>query len=322
MRDCFALAAQYGVIPVINIPDVEAAVPLADALIAGGLPLIEVTMRNPNSLEALRRIKKERGEMLAGAGTILSREQVDQAIDAGADFLVAPGFNPQVVEYCLEKQIPILPGCSTASEIEAGRAMGLHLFKFFPSEQLGGVKTMKEYCGPYRDIQFVATSGINLQNLPAYMGFNGVAAVGGSFMAPAPLVAAGEWEEITKLCKKAVDTALGFHIMHIGINNADAEEGAANAKRFADIFGMAYRPGNRSDFVGTVLESCKVKFPGEKGHIAIGTYSVERAVAYLERKGIEIREEFRSVDAQGQMVAAYLKEEIGGFAIHLLRSNG
>ena len=322
MKDAFAIAAQYGVVPVINIPNVESAVPLADALIAGGLPLIEVTMRNPNSLEALREIKKEHSQMLAGAGTILTVELAEQAIEAGADFIVAPGFNPDVVKYCLEKGVPVLPGCSTATEIEAARKLGLRLFKFFPSEQLGGVKTMKEYCGPYRDIKFVATSGINLQNLPTYMNFEGVAAVGGSFMAPAALVAAGEWEEITKLCKKAVETALGFHLMHIGINGLDEEDGAANAKRFAEIFGMQYRPGNRSDFAGTVLESCKVKFPGEKGHIAIGTYSVERAVAYLAAKGIEIRDEFLKKDAQGRMVAAYLKEEIGGFAIHLLRSNG
>lgn len=319
--DSFEIAAQYGIVPVINIPREELAVPLAQALTEGGLPLIEVTMRNPNSLAALRRIKREMPSMLAGAGTILTTQQVDEALDAGADFAVAPGFSPEVVEYCQKKGLPILPGCVTASEIEAGRRMGLRLFKFFPSEQLGGVKTIKELCGPYRDIQFVPTSGINLQNLPAYMCCEGVAAVGGSFMAPAALVAAEDWAGITALCRTAVNTALGFHLKHVGLNAGDEEKGAAIARRFAEIFGMPYLPGNRSDFAGTVLESCKVQFPGEKGHIAIGTYSVERAVAYLQRKNVPIRQEFLNVDPQGRMIAAYLEEEIGGFAVHLLRSN-
>ncbi len=319
MSDIFSRIALYGIVPVINVPDADIAVPLVDALEKGGLPLIEVTLRNPNAIEAIACIKKERSNIIVGAGTILSVEQVDQAIEAGADFAVSPGLNPKVVEYCIQKEFPILPGCATATEVEMARSYGLCVLKFFPSEQMGGVKTIKELCGPYKDIKFVTTSGITLQNLPSYLSYDGVAAVGGSFMAPAALVASHDWEQITKNCKIAIKTAMGFHLAHVGINGKDEEDGAANARRIAQIFGMEYRVGGRSDFAGDIVESCKVHFPGEKGHIAIGTCSVERAIAYLECHGIAIRDEFLNKDEQGRMIAAYLEEEIGGFAIHLLK---
>jgi len=312
-------AAQYGIVPVIKIPDVEKAVPLAKALIDGGLPLIEITCRNESALQSLSCIKKAYPEMLVGAGTVLTVEKADEAIAAGADFIVTPGFNPEVVKHCIEKNIDILPGCVTPTEIEAGMALGLSTFKFFPAEQLGGVKTMKELCGPYQKVKFVATSGINMDNLPAYMTYSGIAAVGGSFMAPAKSIEAQDWDAITEKCKEAVRTSHGFHLAHIGLNGTSEEEGSSRAKRFAEIFDMNYKKGGRSDFAGTVLESCKSKFPGKMGHIAIGTYSVERAIVFLESHGMKIRDEFKNIAPDGTMVAAYLEEEVGGFAIHLLR---
>jgi len=317
----FTLAAQYGVIPVINIPGEEFAQPLAEALTQGGLPLIEVTLRNEHSLGALKRIKQSMPGMTAGAGTVLSIAQVDQALEAGADFIVTPGMNPKVVEYCLKKNIPVLPGCVTPTEIEAGMSLGLSLFKFFPSEQLGGVRTIEELSGPYRNVRFIPTSGINLQNLPAYMSCPSVAAVGGSLMAPSPLVQAKDWDGIVQRCKQVVRASHGFHIVHVGLNGANAQEGEERAKRFAEIFDLPYLPGGKSDFAGTMLESGKTKFPGTNGHIAVGTYNVERAAAYLQAKNIALREDWRKVDSQGRLVSVYLEEEIGGFAIHLLRNS-
>jgi len=319
--DPFTLAAQYGVIPVINIPGEEFAQPLAEALTQGGLPLIEVTLRNEHSLGALKRMKQSMPGMTAGAGTVLSISQVDQALEAGADFIVTPGMNPKVVEYCLKKNIPVLPGCVTPTEIEAGMSLGLSLFKFFPSEQLGGVRTIEELSGPYRNVRFIPTSGINLQNLPAYMSCPSVAAVGGSLMAPSPLVQAKDWDGIVQRCKQVVRASHGFHIVHVGLNGANAQEGEERAKRFAEIFDLPYLPGGKSDFAGTMLESGKTKFPGTNGHIAVGTYNVERAAAYLQAKNIALREDWRKVDSQGRLVSVYLEEEIGGFAIHLLRNS-
>lgn len=319
-RNCFDAIAEVGIVPVINIPRPELAVPLAKALRAGGIPILEVTLRNDTALESLRRIKAEDPAMLVGAGTVLTCAQVDDALAAGADYIVTPGFNPRVVAHCQAAGVPVLPGCVTPTEIEAGREAGLRLFKFFPSEQLGGVKTIRELSGPYRDVRFVPTSGITLANMPTYLSCDCVAAVGGSCMAPAALVRAGEWTGITALCREAVRASLGFQIMHVGINGGP-DDGEANARRLAEIFDMPYVPGGRSDFAGTAVECCKEAFPGEKGHIAIGTYSVERAVANLRARGVRMREEFKNTDAQGRLIAVYLEEEIGGFAIHLLKRN-
>ena len=156
-------AALTGIMPVINIPNPGLAVPLADALTAGGLPQIEVTLRNDTALDSIRVIKRERPDFVCGAGTVLSVSQAEEALAAGADFIVAPGFNPKVVEHCLSRGAEVLPGCVTPAEIEAGMALGLTTFKFFPSESLGGVRTIKELCGPYRNIRFVPTSGITME---------------------------------------------------------------------------------------------------------------------------------------------------------------
>lgn len=319
MADVLKRIGQYGIVPVINVPDEEIAEPLALALINGGLPLIEVTLRNEKALKSLQRIKKAYPSMIVGAGTVCSVKAAEESIAAGADFIVSPGMQQEVARYCIEKNIPVIPGCATATEIAAGIDLGLKTFKFFPSELLGGVKIIHELSRPFGGIKFIPTCGITMENLTEYLACESVAAVGGSFMAKAALVARRDWAAITVCCKEAVRTSMGFRLMHIGINAGNEEEGRRIATRFAEIFDLPYKQGNRSDFAGTVVESCKEKFPGEKGHIAIGTYSVERASAYLKTRGIHIREDSVKTDAKGIQISAYLDEEIGGFAVHLLR---
>jgi 2-dehydro-3-deoxyphosphogluconate aldolase/(4S)-4-hydroxy-2-oxoglutarate aldolase len=160
-----------------------------------------------------------------------------------------------------------------------------------------------------------------MNNLKDYSACDSVAAVGGSFMAPAAMILDHDWAGITALCKKAVAVSLGFHLAHIGINNSNAKAAAETAEHFAEIFNIPYKTGDRSDFAGTLIESCKTKFPGTQGHIAIGTLSADRAAAYLSRKGIVLREEFAKRDLYGNLIAAYLQEEIAGFAIHLLKTS-
>ena len=312
-------ASLNGIMPVINIPKPELAVSLADALAAGGLPQIEVTLRNETALDSIRIIKAQRPDFVCGAGTVLSVSQAEDALAAGADFIVTPGFNPKVVEYCLSRGAEILPGCVTPAEIEAGMALGLSTFKFFPSESLGGVKTIRELCGPYRSVRFVPTSGITMENMPSYLSFRGVACVGGSFMAPASMVAAEEFDAITARCREAVRRSLGFAIRHVGINCKSAEEGERLARRFAFIFDFPYLPGERSDFSGTAAEFCKDAFPGSKGHVAISTLSVERAAHYLEKKGVALREDFRHFGKDGKPDSIYLAEEFAGFAVHFMQ---
>lgn len=313
-------AALYGVMPVINIPRPELAVPLADALQAGGLPQIEVTLRNDTALDSVRAIKAERPGFTVGAGTVLSVGQAQEAIDAGAAFIVTPGYNPKVVEHCLEKGVPILPGCVTPAEIETGLAAGLNTFKFFPSETLGGVRAIKALCGPYRGVRFVPTFGITMGNLAEYLACDGVACVGGSFMAPSAMVEAGDFAGITALCREAVRRSLGFNLKHVGVNADSPEAGERMARRFSELFDLPYKPGGRSDFSGTIVEFCKDAFPGAAGHIGISTLNVERAAAWLEARGVALRDDYRSYDKNGNVVCIYLAEEFAGFAVHIVKA--
>lgn len=313
----FEKIKETGIIPVIKIPSVEYAVPLAKTLLEAGLPQIEVTLRNECALDCIAAIKAELPEMTVAAGTVLRPEQAEAAKAAGAELCVTPGLNEAVVKKCQELELPVLPGCVTPSEIERGLALGLNTFKFFPAEQLGGVRTIKELTGPYAQIEFVPTSGITLENMGCYLSNPKVAAVGGSFMAPADKVLEKDWEGIAALCKKAVAVSHNFRLIHIGINAG--EEGGALAEELGSLFDIGSKAGGKSDFAGDIVECCKVKFPGAMGHIAIGVRNVERAVAYLEKKGYSMREEFKNYDGAGNLNAIYLEKEFSGFAIHLLR---
>lgn len=313
----FEKMKKIGIVPVIKIPSVEHAVPLAETLIKAGIPQIEVTLRNECALDCIKAIKAAHPEMTVAAGTVLSPELVKKAKEAGAELCVAPGLNEEVLAACRELDMPLLPGCVTATEIERGMQLGLTTFKFFPAELMGGVKTIKELTGPYSNIEFIPTSGINFDNLGTYLSNPKVAAVGGSFMAPADKVLAKDWDGIQALCEKALAICHNFRLIHIGINAG--EEGGALAQELGSLFGIGSRVGGRSDFAGDIFECCKIQFPGAHGHIAIGVRNVERAVAYLENKGYAMREEFVNYDAAGNLNAVYLEKEFAGFAIHLLR---
>ena len=203
----FDQIAKAGIVPVIKIDDPEKAASLARALLAGRIPCMEVTFRTGAAEEALRRINREVPEMLLGAGTVLTTAQVDRAVDSGARFLVTPGYNPRVVAYALERKIPIVPGCCTPSDMEMAIEAGLTLVKFFPAEQAGGLEYIKAVSAPYHMLSFLPTGGINAQNLAKYLAFKKVFACGGSWMAGADLINAGDFAKITALSKEAADIA-------------------------------------------------------------------------------------------------------------------
>lgn len=194
------------IIPVIVIEDARQAEPLARALIDGGLPCAEVTLRTQNAIDALRRMTDKFPEMLAGAGTVLTPEQAAAARAAGAKFIVAPGFNPAVVDYCLEHDMPVYPGVCTPTEIEMALSKGLTVLKFFPAEPIGGLPYLKAIAAPYGIVQFMPTGGINTKNIADYLGFKKVLACGGSWMAPADWIAAGDFERIQTETAHAVKT--------------------------------------------------------------------------------------------------------------------
>jgi len=195
---------EFRVIPVIALDEVEQGVPLAKALLAGGLPVAEITFRTAAAEEAIRQISKEVPEVMILAGTVLDVETAKRAVAAGADAIVSPGTNMEVVEWCLENNVPVCPGIVTPTELEAARAKGLRMLKFFPAEAAGGIPMLKSLAGPYRDMKFMPTGGISQKNLGDYLALGNVVCCGGSFMVPGGLLKEGKYDEIQKLVEETV----------------------------------------------------------------------------------------------------------------------
>lgn len=198
---------ELGIIPVVVLQDAKDAKPLAQALCDGGLPCAEVTFRTEAAEESIRIMTEAFPQMLVGAGTVLTTAQVDAAVAAGAKFIVSPGFDPEIVDYCLEKQIPVFPGCITPSEIAQAVKRGLRVVKFFPAEQFGGVAAIKALSAPYVGLKFMPTGGVSASNLKDYFGCKSVIACGGSWMVKGDLIAAGKFDEIRQMTAEAVKLA-------------------------------------------------------------------------------------------------------------------
>ena len=196
--------AELGVVPVVVLEDAKDAAPLAKALVEGGLPCAEVTFRTAAAEESIKLMTAEYPDMFVGAGTVLTIDQVDRAVAAGAKFIVSPGFDPEIVDYCLEKEIPVFPGCITPSEVAQAVKRGLKVVKFFPAEQFGGVATIKAMAAPYVGLKFMPTGGVNAKNLESYLGCDKIIACGGSWMVKGDLVKAGKFDEIKDLTAEAV----------------------------------------------------------------------------------------------------------------------
>ena len=309
-----------GVVPVIKLEKVENAEKLAKALRDGGINCAEVTFRAKGADEVIRRMTKAYPDMFVGAGTVLTCEQADAAYAAGAKFCVAPGLNPKVVKHCLDSGIPFAPGLSSASEIEQALELGLDFVKFFPAEQAGGLAYIKSVCGPYTTMRFMPTGGISPDNLNSYLAYNKIVCCGGSWIVPAKMLEEENWEGITALCKEAIAKMLDFKLVHVGINCKDAKEAEAVADKFDDAFGFAKKVGNSSVFASSYVECMKSPVRGDMGHLAISTNSVKRAVYQLKMKGFEPDESSFKYDKAGNLTVAYLKDQFGGFAVHLVQA--
>lgn len=205
MSDILERLSDYGVVPVVVINRAEDAKPLAKALYDGGLRCAEVTFRTDAAEESIRIMTENYKDMLVGAGTVLSIEQVDRAVNAGAKFIVSPGFDPEVVDYCISKNIVVLPGCATPTEVLQGVKRGLKVLKFFPAEQAGGLAMIKAMSAPYPMVKFMPTGGINAANLADYLDFNKICACGGSWMVKADLINNGQFDKIEEMTREAVE---------------------------------------------------------------------------------------------------------------------
>lgn len=321
MDEVLKVIGEIGLVPVIKIDDPGNAVPLAKALAAGDLPVAEITFRTAAAEESIRRINAECPDIILGAGTVLTTEQVKKAVAAGAKYIVSPGFNPGVVEYCVKEGIPITPGINNPSGIEAALGFGLSVLKFFPAENSGGLGMLKAMSGPYGDVRFIPTGGINQANMASYLAWNRIHAVGGSWMVPPDAVAAGKFDEITRLAGEAVAAVHGFSLLHLGINHKDGEEAKKTSAWLASSFKFPpNRDGESAVFAGTLFELMKHDKRGVHGHVGLGVNSVERGIAYLKRKGIGVLEDSVRSDKNG-MTIAYLDVGTGGFAWHITRKS-
>lgn len=319
MNDICKEIGSYGLVPVIKIDDPAKAVPLAKALCDGGLPVAEVTFRTKCAAEAIALMTKAYPDMLVGAGTVLTTEQVDQAVAAGSKFIVSPGFNPKVVKYCVERNIPIVPGTSRPTDVEAAIELGLDVVKFFPAEAAGGIPMLSSMGGPYAGITFMPTGGIDEKNLLDYLKLKNVLACGGSFMVKNKYIEEGRFDLVTEDVKLAMTTMLDFKLAHIGVNCECADEAVKCASLMQTMFGMTAKEGNSSVFAGSAFEFMKEPYLGKKGHIAISTNFIDRAVAYFKRNGFKFNEESAKYNEKGGLVAIYFEDDFFGFAIHLVQ---
>ena len=197
--------SKIGIIPVVVLDDAKDAAPLAKVLCENGLPCAEVTFRTAAAEEAIKIMSREFPDMLVGAGTVLTIEQADKAINAGAKFIVAPGLNPKIVQHCLDQSVPVTPGTQTPSEMEQALELGLKVVKFFPAEPAGGLNMIKAVAAAYVDLKFMPTGGINAKNVRDYLAYNKIIACGGSWMVKKDLIAAGEWDKIGAMVREAAD---------------------------------------------------------------------------------------------------------------------
>ncbi len=205
MNEVLKQIEKIGIVPVVVLNDTKDAEPLAKALCDGGLPCAEVTFRTDAAEECIRIMSEKFPDMLIGAGTVLTTEQVDRAVAAGAKFIVSPGINPAIVKYCVERNIPITPGTANPSDVEQALENGLDVVKFFPAEPLGGLKLIKAMAAPYVGVKFMPTGGINANNVREYLAYDRILACGGSWMVSNDLVKAGDFAKITELTREAAD---------------------------------------------------------------------------------------------------------------------
>ena len=320
MDACIKELYRIGIVPVVALEDAADALPLGAALKKGGVSAIEVTFRTAAAADAIRLLTREMPELLVGAGTVLTKAQADAAIEAGAKFIVSPGFQPELVSYVLSKGVPMCPGTATPGEMEQAMALGLSAVKFFPAEQNGGAPMLKALSAPYRDLLFMPTGGVKLENLRTYLALDQVFACGGTWLATKDDIKAKDFDKITARTREAVKTMLNFRIKHVGINSKDAREAKKTATLLCSIFDFDYNDTELSVFTGTAVEVMKYMGRGSLGHIAIGADNVDRAEYYLRQRGFSFDESPRRVDAAGRTTFLYLTEEIGGFAFHLTKN--
>lgn len=309
-----------GLSPVVVIDDAEDAVPLAKALLAGGVWIMEITFRTKAAAEAIRKVASEVPEMVVGAGTVINEQLAREAIDAGAKFIVTPGYSQEVVDYAKAHDTAIMPGTSTMTEIMYAINSGCDTVKVFPAERFGGLGYLKDIHSVFPDLKFIPSGGINLSNFAPYAQCPYVAATTGSWLAPKKLVADKKFDQITEVVKETVRQMHDFRLIHVGINNENAEDAKAAAESLSAIVAEPVTEFESAFFVGSMADIIKYTLPNEHGHIAIQVNNIDRAVRYFEDRGYHFTD--TSYDDKHEIVSIWFDPKevnIGGFAVHLRR---
>lgn len=309
---------EIGLVPLIVLEDAQDATPFGQALVRGGIPIAEVTFRTDACLDIIRAMKTVPG-LIVGAGTVHNVAQAQAAVEAGAEFIITPAYNPQVTKWCVKNHIDIMPGTVSPADIEAANGLGLEVCKFFPAGAYGGPKTLKALAGPFAAMKFIPTGGVNYDNMNEYLDLPNVAAVGGSFITPSDLVKAKDWDAIAAHCQKIVRHMLDFTLGHVGLHVPGRAEAEAVTDGLCRLMAQDKIPGADNFFVGPIAEICDHEMPGTNGHICIDTRDMPRALAFYRRQGIALDEDHCYRDEKGNIKVAFLKETVGGFSIHLRR---
>ena len=316
--DVLSRLAAAGVVPVVVLDNAADAVPTAKAMVAGGIDVMEITFRTAAAADSIRAVAAEVPEMLVGAGTVLNLEQCKLAVECGAKFIVSPGYDEETVAWCVENGVAVTPGCVTPTEIMAALKHGLNVVKFFPANVYGGLSAIKALSGPFVGLKFIPTGGVNQQNLAEFVVNPSIHAVGGSWVCPKADIAAHNFDKITQLCAEARRGVMGFELAHVGINCESADESLAVCEELEKAFDFEVKTGNSSNFASTGVEVMKSMYLGKNGHLAVRTNKIETAIAELTKRGFAVDMDTAKYKGD-RMVAVYLKNEIGGFAVHLLQ---
>lgn len=306
----------FGVIPVVKIEDASKAIKLAKSFKKKGLPVLEITFRTEAAAEAIKNILTFDPDYCVGAGTVLSLEQLNMACDAGAKFIVTPGFNPKIIDEAIRRRIPIIPGISTASEIEAVLEKGLSVMKFFPAEAMGGLTTIKALSGPYPRVRFIPTGGINLENMNVYLQDPRIIAIGASWMSDPKDILENRFDSIEEKIESTLNTALELSFDHIGLLSHVYDQDIQDLK---SMFKQSISTHSKSTFVGQV-ELVKVKNPLINDvHLAYKTSNIIRSIRYFESLGYRFLEETKVLDEKGKLKAIYFENSVANASIHLIQ---
>jgi 2-dehydro-3-deoxyphosphogluconate aldolase / (4S)-4-hydroxy-2-oxoglutarate aldolase len=321
---CIEKIETAGLIAVLDTADAAEAVQAVKALSDGGISCLEIMFRSAEidrTAQAISEVRKAFPDLTVGAGTVINKTLAEKAVKAGAQFIVSPGFNEETIDYCMVHAVQIFPGVSAPSEIERALSKNLALLKFFPAEALGGPAMLKALGGPFPQIKFLPSGGLTAENVGSYSALDNVAAVSGSWMVQKQLVADKNWAEITRLSHEAVLAVLGFTFAHLGINYSDPAACAQGVSELG-LFGFKSRETEASWFCGESFELMKNSILGKNGHIGIMTYSIERALAYLEPYGyhpVWDTAKWTGEPQKSMLQFIYLDKALNGFSVHLKR---